>query len=614
MAYQLHGSLFGYICRDCPRPLSGVKVRIYAPEERDLIARVAADPRYTSAEVSEKDVEARKRRLLAEGEVGEDGAFEVSFDPKSGYEGGPVDIDIRVERLPQLGEDHVLDGGPRQVHLTTLQPAWREQGDLRVAYWKYWLPARLWCRILSWYDIWVICGRVTVCDTGQAVGGVIVEARDVDWLQQDFLGSAMTDAAGGFVIYYPGSAFRKGTFLNIELTGGPDVYFTVRTTGSLVLLAEPPSRGRQPDRENVGNCFCVDLCVRDVPDVKDGIAVFTHVGKYIHAVDIESGIGQSGLTKASSPNSNDVRAFYRTMRLHGQLPKTLNGHPLEYCFEWREVDAAGNQISPWTKVLQNQIARTVIGNWSHWDGTQWHTKDYTVNGTPGPFELVASWTSDGFIKVPQESSVFSPTGHFQPNGNQIALISNALVSWGSFNMAGKAAGATSAPFGANRYFGLRMRARSNGIMQGPSAGLLDKIAVENRGYDNLQHHPAWAGYTSPAGTLAVNLLDIQELQVNGCAEVQDTLTVLVTAAHPNLGGVSLSIVGGNAASLPAGFTVPSAGLPDERFGTATNSFAVADLAPCAYIVTLSTQVMLTTGDTVPSNLVDQMAFCKAPPP
>lgn len=612
MPYYLRGNLWGYICRECPRPLWGVIVRAYAAEGDRLIERAVADPKQTATTIDEREVQARSKRLLAEAKVGEDGSFELDFG-RSGYEGGPVDIDLRVETLDHI-EERAAKAQPRQIHLTTLQPAWREVENDRVAFWEYYLPSRLWCLILSWFDIWVICGRVTICETDKPVSGVIVEARDVDWLQQDYLGSALTDSTGRFVIYYPGSAFRAGTWINVELFGGPDLYFTIKTQTNMVLLAEPPSRGRQPDRENVGNCFCVQLCLKDMPSIDEGLAVFTNIGKYDYTWDVDSGPGQSGLTKASSLNSSDVRAFFHTMRLNGHLPKVLNGQPMEYCFEWREVTAAGAPITPWTQVTQAQIARTVIGKWAYFDGTNWNFKDYTVNGTVGPNEMVASFTGDGWIKVPQESSYFTPTGFFQPNGNQINLISPSLVPFGSFDMTGKVAGASSAPLGANRYFGLRMQARSGGVAQIPPAGTCDQVAINNKGYDNLQHHPSWSGYTSPPGTLGVNLLDIQELQVNGCAEIQNSLTVLVTAAHPTMGAVSLSIIGGNASTLPATFTVPATGLPGERFGTATNNFTVTDLTPCAYIVTLSTQLMLTTGDSVPSNLVDQMAFCKAPPP
>ena len=48
----------------------------------------------------------------------------------------------------------------------------------------------------------------------------------------------------------------------------------------------------------------------------------------------------------------------------------------------------------------------------------------------------------------------------------------------------------------------------------------------------------------------------------------------------------------------------------EQFGTATPTFNVGNLHPCAYIVTLEMQLQLTTGDGVPSDLFDQIAFCK----
>ena len=51
--------------------------------------------------------------------------------------------------------------------------------------------------------------------------------------------------------------------------------------------------------------------------------------------------------------------------------------------------------------------------------------------------------------------------------------------------------------------------------------------------------------------------------------------------------------------------------PGERFGVATPNFVVANLAPCAYVVHLSVQVLLTTGDSIPNNRWDHIAFTKA---
>jgi hypothetical protein len=37
---------------------------------------------------------------------------------------------------------------------------------------------------------------------------------------------------------------------------------------------------------------------------------------------------------------------------------------------------------------------------------------------------------------------------------------------------------------------------------------------------------------------------------------------------------------------------------------------MSTLPPCAYIVSLSVQILLTTGDSAPNPLIDQIAFCK----
>jgi hypothetical protein len=61
---------------------------------------------------------------------------------------------------------------------------------------------------------------------------------------------------------------------------------------------------------------------------------------------------------------------------------------------------------------------------------------------------------------------------------------------------------------------------------------------------------------------------------------------------------------------PYPFTLPAA-VAGEQFGTATpDGWTLASLSPCAYVVGLSVQLLLTTGDGVPNNLYDQIAFCK----
>jgi len=477
------------------------------------------------------------------------------------------------------------------------------------------LAGWLQCLIRSLFGAWTICGRVTVCDTGNPVGGVRGRAFDVDWLQDDDLGSGITNGGGHFRIDYRTADFQKTIFspsINVELVGGPDLYFRVETLGGTPLLIEPRSRGRQPDRENAGPCFCVDLCLSEQPPVDtDPLPVFTAVGGYQYLTDINSTPPGTGLTVA------DNRAFFSTMRLNGILSKKLNGNPMEYRFEIATTDPNGQNPVGWAPVGAGQIARTVIGIWEHYDPAfpgdpnPIKTKVYTVNGTAGPNELVASFTADGFVQVPQESNVFGPTGFFQPNGNMVNLISPSIAAFGAVDQTGVTAGHSSGsggqPLALDRHFAIRMKVREQGVLgSGIDAGICQHIAIDNTGYNNVVHHPSWAGFTDPTGVIGVRLLDILQLQVNGCAEITNALDVLFTAAHPNLGAVSVTMTGPGG---PYGFTLPAAGA-GERFGTATANFNVAALQPCAYIVTLEVQLLLTTGDGIPNDLFDQIAFCK----
>lgn len=618
MPYYLRGNLWGHICRECPRPLWGVILRVYEAEGERLIERAVADPKQTTAAVDEKDVKARAGKLLGEARVGEDGSYEIEFDKKSRYQGGPVDLEMRVESLDHLSE-RAPKAKPRQVHITTLQPAWLERGGRLVCYWEYYLHSRIWCLILSWFGLWVICGRVTVCETGAPVGSVRVHAWDADIWEDDPLGSAVTDATGRFLLYYTTADFAHSPWWNDELYHGPDLYFEVKSLSGQSLLAEPRSRARQPDRENVGTCFCVSLCLEDQAPVNEPLPAFIRVGVYdFTQINSVPGAG-NGLTSA------DGRAFYHINRLNGFLSKKLSNLPMEYRFEFATTDDDGQNRGPWQPVTPAMVARTHIGDWQIWaptsptDPNPVKHKPYTVNGLGA--DMIAPWLN-GWIQVPQESNTYGPEGFFSPNGNLINLISSSLASFADLNKAGLVAGSSSAPFAANKHFALRMMVRQQpasggtGPAGGNLAGLLEHYAVNNTTYNNLVHHPSWAGYTSPPGTPGICLLEIQELIGNGCKKITNSLTPLVTAAHPTLGGVSMSLIGGNAAtvgsgSVAAAFTMPTAGLPDERAGAATYNFNVNDLNPCAYILSLGVELLLTTGDGNPGNLVDQIAFAKA---
>ncbi len=173
---------------------------------------------------------------------------------KQNYGGEAFEIDVYCGTVPHRkpGRKQVQ---ARQFSVTTLQPLWKQtaEGEFTAA-WEYCIPWRFWCYIRGLFDAWVICGRLTTCDVGRPIPGAVVNAFDVDWLQDDPLGSGTTDSSGYFRIDYNSADFELTPFsplINIEWVGGPDVYFNVKL-GSTTILQEDRSLGRAPGRQNVG--------------------------------------------------------------------------------------------------------------------------------------------------------------------------------------------------------------------------------------------------------------------------------------------------------------------------------------------------------------------------
>jgi len=601
--YIFKARLCGLLCSEFSEPLANTTVRLYRSREgQNVTVLAAAQPKTTFAALDDDAVEEKRSSLLAEATTDEQGLVVFELGERDDYRGEAFELDVVCATVP----GQLKPTGPaRQFSITTLQPAWREREEGLVAGWDYCIPQRVWCWLRGLFGAWTISGQVVTCDGRKPIGGVTVRAFDRDWLQDDDLGSALTDAAGHFRIDYSWAAFQPGTFINVELFGGPDLYFRVESAGGTPLLVEAPARARDADRENVGPCFCVELCLEKTPPTPDPIPVFTHVGGYKHLTQIQPA---NGLTVG------DDRAFFSTMRLNGILAKKLSGAAMEYRFEVRTTNDGGGSPGPWSAIDPSQIARTKIGDLENYapafpgDPDPIKTRDYTVNGTAGPDEVVAN-IAGGWIRVPQESNVFGPEGYFSPNGNMIALVSETLATFATIDKTGLTAGSSGAPVGAAKHFSLRMRVRQVGVPASEvNAGTCAHIAVNDMRYENVLHHPAWMAVLEPSA-LGVAMVDIAQLVTVGCSDIDDQLDVLFTATHPNLGAVSLTMSGPGG---PYGFTLPAAATPGQNwFGTATPGFTVSALKTCAYIVTLSVQLLLTTGDSIPSNLVDEIPFCKA---
>jgi hypothetical protein len=229
--------------------------------DQSVTGLAVAAPKDTLALLDNDAVATNRGSLIAETVAAADGSFAFQLGAEQNYEGGPFEIDVYCRTVPHRKPTKTPP--PVQFSITTLQPLWKQTDAGALAYWEYCVPARFWCGIRHKLGAWTICGRVLICDAPQPtpIAGVKVSAFDVDWTQDDPLGSGITDATGYFRIDYLAIDFMRTPFpfLNIELIGGPDLYFTVEGSGGGFLLQESRARGRDSDRQNVGPCFCVEL-------------------------------------------------------------------------------------------------------------------------------------------------------------------------------------------------------------------------------------------------------------------------------------------------------------------------------------------------------------------
>jgi hypothetical protein len=260
MAYIFRGRLGGFICAQYPEVLSNVRVRLYRnrPEQSTTLLAVAS-PEDTSVILTDRQVKEKESSLFAETETNNDGVFIFELGEKQNYCGEAFEIDVYCATLPyqKTGSN---PSSPHQFTITTLQPLWR-QGDTGFLWvWDYCLPSHFWSEIRALFGAHVICGHVTLYGTQEPLPHVTVTALEANWFD-DPLGSAVTDGAGIFRIDYTYHPFLATLLPQLVPNGsGPDVHFHVQR-GVTTLLDEPKSRGKQPDRSNIGACFCVELSV-----------------------------------------------------------------------------------------------------------------------------------------------------------------------------------------------------------------------------------------------------------------------------------------------------------------------------------------------------------------
>lgn len=281
MAYTITGSIRGMVGEHFEDPLTGGTLRLYHPqngtdEESEQPARTSGGQVETGRVqaqhkgiqiLEDAEVEEKSERGIEQTRIGENGTFTVTLGEKEGasdwgrdedYEGGPVEVDVRLEHLPR--RDPPEDVDPVQFTVGTIMPEWREAETGMKATWDHRLTTKQWCGIQALFGLWTVYGQVTDTLFGWPVQYATVRAFDADIVEDDLIGSDTTDATGHYRIDYMRSTFEKtpSPWPPIELESGPDFFFSIEKGGD-VLHKENRSEGRTPGREDASHCERIDL-------------------------------------------------------------------------------------------------------------------------------------------------------------------------------------------------------------------------------------------------------------------------------------------------------------------------------------------------------------------
>jgi hypothetical protein len=332
------GSLKGYVCEDCIEFISNVEVLLYLPYRKENTeANLAANTKDTFRFVSKTEAKQREGLFIDKVKTDTNGDFEFEINEK--YLNSDFDIDFICGTVPPKHPKPKRDES-LQFHLTTLsmRSELENQAQNREDYrWQYIVAHKWWCYIRGhFFDAWVICGHLMNCKTNTPIANATVTAMDADFLTDDNLGSATTDASGHFRIDYSSADFKK-TFLspwiNVETDpsflsfhSGPDVYFKAELAGTKLI-----NETKADARKNVGFCLCVDLCseVSVTPNGTDFPSAWTGIGNtFSSSFGTDSGdfdaLGYAGSAK---------NVLFSTIRLTGQAAlKSAAGYPIEYRF------------------------------------------------------------------------------------------------------------------------------------------------------------------------------------------------------------------------------------------------------------------------------------------
>ncbi|MCB9234679.1 MAG: hypothetical protein H6581_23710 [Bacteroidia bacterium] len=591
MTFNISGAIRAEICEQRFLPVSRGWVRIYATQSQLESKETTFLLRPETGRNSEN--------LLAEVQLNEAGSFNAEL-PAS-YQNGLLEIDL-VGLTPEDTETSQTIPEMEQINLGVFKPEWERFRKGYQVNFDLIIPKPVWCEQFKKHGWWVICGTVLDEKCANPVPFARVTALDTDCLQDDRLGQAITDESGNFCLFYRKSDFTPTVIpgLQHEWGNAPDIYFVVDNpeTG-FVMLQEPRSRGKEKDRLNAPQCFCVKLCIKNSdPDACK--ASFARVGIYQIDASAVDGFRIDPATGLAIHSGRDL-AFCRTVSFEGNLPGLGTPEAWEYRFLYRNLRTggpktpiAGDLIAPGCKIGERFNSIKLIGPFGPYI-TRHKIADVFVSGTTSGGNTIMA-DSEGWIKVPLGLD-------FQPYREKLLCFDTEKVHMPSIDLIGasfRTGESTSvSPFtlSESEDFEITMESRKVGSLK-KCYSVLPRMRVNNSRY-NYIHHPYWPGLPDTGkveGSISVAMLDICELnpvkdEVNncgggtGCNKLQGHFTIKYTAFHPHLRSAQLSLEGPGA-SFSQDVTANPSGLV--RFS--------GELKNCTYILWFTTSLNLTSGD------------------
>lgn len=588
MQYAVYGRLEASICDSCTIPFQGATVRLYRydgePPEASLeaSAQLSRSKDSSFSVLDPEAVAAKEDRMIAESEepAGEDGSYEVTFGEESGYEGGPLQVDIRLTHLPGDDSEDGVGLGQDAVQLTV--GYFTFEGEESSGEFNYRMPENFYCKLLESLGRWVICGHV-LSEDDEGLAGAEVQALDADVSQDDPIGTATTNSAGRFLIYYTKDDFDDTpvSFVELELIGGPDCYFKVDYAGQRI-YDEDQADGRQQGRENRGHCTCVTLRSEEVRvdvDPED-----TPVWTSVYEFDIRTDLTSEGYTA-----DGNHHVFGGAVPLRGNVPLTTSsGDPLKYRFlaaawDWPggsptastppSVPPSKSDFQPVTDIARTRVG-TVIKPGFNPEPVYIDDDDLDPDGfvtlqgksveiqDPSGSTQTVSLSKDNFVhaldlmRINTRALTPDPIAEFQRDGDGDVLADQPP-----------------SPREPVRRYRLRFQVFKESATpdKGTDDGTLDSIVFDN--------------------TPIMAYVDLEQLANDLCAEISGSVDVEYTADHPHLKNFDV-VIKDNAGTV---HDDTDTSLPDQEYngstsfrgGHGTENVDVSNDDPCAYEVILS---------------------------